>query len=356
MTTEKTSYIGFTCAYTPLALIDAAGYVPYRILPMGNAPDMAGQILHDNLCPHVKRVLDRALDNDLPELAGVVLLNSCDAMRRLADAWQKVRPKDRIILVDLPMTSDDSAVSYFGQEMCRLSDTLFHWKGRPVSSEAIAKSIEKFSQLASLFRSLRQCLYSGKVSGGAAYLQNLYNVAVTRPFHETYRILKGVLEERKTPSSSHNGEPIFLFGNVLPDPEALDLFESCGARIVDEDLCTGSRIFVPLKMEIGEGSEKIFTRLARGLLGRSRCARTLLPMQPGVLAEEVLARATECEARGVIACTAKFCDPYIARIPRVREVLRKAGLPMLHIEGDCTMRSFGQQRTRIQAFAEMLRG
>jgi benzoyl-CoA reductase/2-hydroxyglutaryl-CoA dehydratase subunit BcrC/BadD/HgdB len=352
MTTEKTSYIGFTCAYTPLALIDAAGYVPYRILPMGNSPDAAGQILHDNLCPHVKRVLDRAMDNDLPELAGVVLLNSCDAMRRLADAWQKVRPNDRLILIDLPITSDDSAVSYFGQEMSRLADTLFHWKGRLVSSEAIAKSIEKFNQLASLFRSLRQCLYSGKVSGGAAYLQNLYNVAVTRPFYETCRILKGVLEERKTPSAGHNGVPIFLFGNVLPDPEALGLFESCGARIVDEDLCTGSRVFVPI--EVG-GSEEILSQLARGLLRRPRCARTLLPMQPGVIAEEVLARATACEARGVIACTAKFCDPYIARIPGVREVLRKAGLPMLQIEGDCTMRSFGQQRTRIQAFAEMLR-
>jgi benzoyl-CoA reductase/2-hydroxyglutaryl-CoA dehydratase subunit BcrC/BadD/HgdB len=78
-------------------------------------------------------------------------------------------------------------------------------------------------------------------------------------------------------------------------------------------------------------------------------------MHPGVIAEEVLARATTCKARGVIACTAKFCDPYIARIPGVREVLRKAGLPMLQIEGDCTMRSFGQQRTRIQAFTEMLR-
>jgi len=140
----------------------------------------------------------------------------------------------------------------------------------------------------------------------------------------------------------------------LPDPEALGLFESCGARIVDEDLCTGSRVFTPI--EIREGSEEIFPQLARGLLRRTRCARTLLPGHPGVIAEEVLARAHACQAQGVIACTAKFCDPYIARIPGVREVLRKAGLPMLQIEGDCTMRSFGQHRTRIQAFTEMLRG
>jgi len=352
MTIEKTSYIGFTCAYTPLALIDAAGYTPYRILPIGNSPDLAGQILHDNLCPHVKRVLDRALDKDLPDLAGVVLLNSCDAMRRLADAWQKVRPNDRVILIDLPVTADDPAISYFGRELSRLADTLFQWSGRAASQEAVAESIERYNQLSLLFEALREGLRNGRVSGGAARLQSLYNMAVTRPLDETYRILKGVMENLNSPADGNSGVPIFLFGNVLPDPEALGLFESCGARIVDEDLCTGSRAFAPIEME---KSEETLSQLGRGLLRRPRCARTLLPMQPGVIAGEVLARATACEARGVIACTAKFCDPYIARIPVVREVLRKAGLPMLQIEGDCTMRSFGQHRTRIQAFMEMLR-
>jgi benzoyl-CoA reductase/2-hydroxyglutaryl-CoA dehydratase subunit BcrC/BadD/HgdB len=352
MTTEKTPYIGFTCAYTPLALIDAAGYAPYRILPMGDAPDMAGQILHDNLCPHVKRVLDRALDDDLPELAGVVLLNSCDAMRRLADAWPKVRPKDRVILIDLPLTADDTAATYFASELSRLADTLFHWSNRPASQETMVASIDRYNQAAHLFEALRERLRDGGVSGGAARLQSLYNRAVTQPLDETFRILQGVAEERKTSSTDQNGVPIFLFGNVLPDPEAFGLFASCGARIVDEDLCTGSRVFTPLKIE---GSEETLLQLAREILRRPRCARTLLPMHPGVLAGEVLARATECKVRGVIACSAKFCDPYIARLPVVRETLRKAGLPLLHIEGDCTMRSFGQQRTRIEAFTEMLR-
>lgn len=352
MKTEKTSYIGFTCAYTPLALIDAAGYVPYRILPMGDAPDRAGQLLHDNLCPHVKRVLDRAMDNDLPELAGVVLLNSCEAMRRLADAWPKARPQDRVILIDLPLTVDDTAVSYFARELLRLADTLFQWGKRPASEEAVAASIHRYNQVAHLFEALRKRLRNGGIGGGAARLQGLYNRAVMQPLDETSRILKAVIEETKTPSLDQNGLPIFLFGNVLPDPEAFGLFESCGARIVDEDLCTGSRVFTPLKIE---GSEETLSQLAREILRRPRCARTLAPMQPGMLAEEVVARAVECKARGVIACTAKFCDPYIARLPGIRETLRKAGLPLLHIEGDCTMRSFGQQRTRIEAFTEMLR-
>jgi benzoyl-CoA reductase/2-hydroxyglutaryl-CoA dehydratase subunit BcrC/BadD/HgdB len=38
----------------------------------------------------------------------------------------------------------------------------------------------------------------------------------------------------------------------------------------------------------------------------------------------------------------------------VREALREAGLPLLVLEGDCSLRSLGQQRTRIEAFVEML--
>ena len=94
MTEENNRLIGFTCAYTPIALIDAAGFTPYRVLPTGGWPDQAGRILHDNLCPHIKRVLDRALDKDLPDLFGMVFINSCDAMRRLADAWKSIRPLD----------------------------------------------------------------------------------------------------------------------------------------------------------------------------------------------------------------------------------------------------------------------
>jgi len=45
----------------------------------------------------------------------------------------------------------------------------------------------------------------------------------------------------------------------------------------------------------------------------------------------------------------------MSRLPAIRSALRDAGLPLLLLEGDCAMRSMGQQKTRIEAFAEMLR-
>lgn len=124
---EISKNIGFACAYTPLALIDAAGCAPYRLLPTGEWPDQAGRLLHDNICPTVKRLVDRAMSNDLPDMAGVVFINSCDAMRRMADAWRQIRKNENVILIDLPATDDDPAASYFQTELDQLINALELW-------------------------------------------------------------------------------------------------------------------------------------------------------------------------------------------------------------------------------------
>lgn len=352
MMKEQSEMIGFACAYTPLALIDAAGYVPYRILPTGDWPDQAGHLLHDNLCPHIKRILDRALDKDVPELAGMVFINSCDAMRRLADAWRRIRPHERITLVDLPVMADELSISFFANELSGLTNILSEWSGRSVSKDAIGESIARYNELASLLEALRGRVSRGALKGGSAQMQDLYNRAATEPIEQTLRLMKKFLAEPELRSPVSSGVPIYLFGNVLPDLEAFSLLESCGARIAGEDLCTGSRLFS--LTEVG-GDQEVLVGLARSLLSRPPCARTLDPLQPGKIGEDILAKAKDCDAHGVIGHTIKFCDPYLDRLPRVREALREGKVPLLLLEGDCTMRSMGQQRTRIEAFIEMLR-
>ncbi|RJO63922.1 MAG: 2-hydroxyacyl-CoA dehydratase [Myxococcales bacterium] len=344
--------IGFACAYTPLPLLDAAGFAPFRVLPSGDWPDQAGRLLHDNLCPHVKRILDRALQNDLPELTGMVFINSCDAMRRLADAWKVVRKGGRSVLIDLPVTDDAAAVSYFAEELRRLAATLAEWGGRSPAPEDLLAGVNRRNELARLFGVLQERQKRGALKGGAAALQKLYNFASTQSVDEALAALRKAVEEPEEAGASGPLVPVFLFGNVLPDPEALALFELCGARIAAEDLCTGSRLFKEIPCD---SDDDAYTTLARGLLGRSPCARTLNPVKPVRLAEDVLTAARAGGVRGVIGYTMKFCDPYLARLPAVREVLRETGLPLLLLEGDCTLRSIGQQRTRIEAFVEMLR-
>jgi benzoyl-CoA reductase/2-hydroxyglutaryl-CoA dehydratase subunit BcrC/BadD/HgdB len=50
----------------------------------------------------------------------------------------------------------------------------------------------------------------------------------------------------------------------------------------------------------------------------------------------------------------KFCDPEEFDYPIIKEIIEKAGIPLLHIETEQQLDSYEQIRTRIQSFAEML--
>jgi benzoyl-CoA reductase/2-hydroxyglutaryl-CoA dehydratase subunit BcrC/BadD/HgdB len=102
-------------------------------------------------------------------------------------------------------------------------------------------------------------------------------------------------------------------------------------------------------------NQSILMQLSRNIIEKPPCARSFDPIKPGSLAENVYEKAKACGARGIIGHTLKFCDPYLARLPMVRDKLQDTDIPLLLLEGDCTLRSIGQQRTRIEAFVEMLR-
>jgi benzoyl-CoA reductase/2-hydroxyglutaryl-CoA dehydratase subunit BcrC/BadD/HgdB len=345
--------IGFACAYTPLPLIDAAGFVPFRILPVTSALDQAGSVLHDNMCPHVKRVLDRALSRDLPELSGVVFMNSCESMRRLADAWKRVRSSDNPIVVDLPSTADPSSIAYLANQLSDLWERLIERSETRAPREALGASVRRYNVLAGRLAALEKTVASTNPAGGRALLQGMFNFSVTRPLEESLAKAEKLESMLAGQEKSFAATPVYLFGNVLPGEEAFDLLENSGCRIVADSLCTGSRQLVSLDCD---GGMDPFVPLARSLLARPPCARAVTAQEPHRLAALTVEEARKCGARGVIAHVMKFCDPYLTRLPTVREALAEARLPLLVLEGDCSLRSLGQSRTRIEAFVEMLGG
>ncbi len=349
---SKKKYIGFTCAYTPLQILDAAGFTPYRILPIGDPPDRAGQILHDNLCPNIKRILDRALDRDVPPLEGMVFVNSCDAMRRLADAWRRIRPRDRVFLIDLPVTTEEHSISFLKDEIARLTGTLGEWSGNEIATDDIEKSIKKYNRLAALITELNEKFSSNNMTCSRKEIQAIFNRAVTEPIDSSIEFISNFITENDKRSNESDAVPVYIFGNVLPDPEIFSFFESCGAKIVSDDLCTGSRMIPPV--DISEDNSPFYS-MAKSLLMRTPCLRTMDNSKPHRFGEDIVQRAKARKVSGMIGHTVKFCDPYLLRLPAIRETALKEELPILLLEGDCTMRSIGQHRTRIEAFIEMLR-
>jgi benzoyl-CoA reductase/2-hydroxyglutaryl-CoA dehydratase subunit BcrC/BadD/HgdB len=244
------------------------------------------------------------------------------------------------IVVDLPLTASPASLDFFAAELRRLGAWLEERGGHPFGPE-LARSIERHDELAAALERARESGVEG------ASLQALRLRAVALPAAEA------LVEVLAAPAGARStgGVPVLLAGNMLPDPEAFSLFEQCGLRVVADDLCSGSRQLVPVALR---PAEEPLRGLARAVLERPPCARTLVVERPGDLGDRIAAAAQASGARGVVAHVLKFCDPYLGRLPGLREALRRVGLPLLVLEGDCTLRSLGQYRTRLEAFAETL--
>ena len=352
MIQKSKGLIGFACSYAPVQVIHAAGFTPYRILPEGDAPDQAGQLLHDNLCPHVKRILDRGMSNDVPKLTGTIFVNSCDPMRRLADAWKQTRPNENIIVIDLPSVKNDSSIAFYAKEISRFAKALSQWGNeKKVSDARLLRSIERYNELADCFKNLQKRVKNNELEGSSATLQKIYNYAAQNPVEDSMNFANQNLE-KKIVKTKNDNVPIFLFGNVLSDIKAFELFKECGVLIAADDLCTGSRMMAQVS---DIDTKDLYLSIAKAFFSNPPCARTFEESKPLQIAENIIKRAKKDGAKGVIGYTLKFCDPYLSRLPFIRETLKKEGLPMLIIEGDCSLGSIGQQQTRIEAFIEMLR-
>ncbi len=333
----------------PVPLIEAAGFSPFRIFPETDAPDQAGHLLHDNLCPHVKKVLDRSLSEDLEELEGMVFINSCDSMRRLADAWNEARPNDKIFLVDLPSSCNDSSIQFLAGEYQRMAKTLFEWNGKPFSVDAVKEKTDLWNSLTIPLKELEQEMAGAFYPGLSASFQKIINTAATQSIEKAVDMAKQTLSmDRETKKGL---APVMVFGNLLFDPEVFNLFEEWNIHVSANDFCTGSRFATHIDLSY---SDDIFESLSKAYLTQTPCARTMDTSQPGNIAKNVVQRAKDANVKGVIGFTLKFCDPYLARIPMIREALQKESIPFLMLEGDCTMGAMGQQQTRIEAFSEIL--
>lgn len=342
--------IGFTCAYTPVPVIEAAGFSPFRIFPDGDSPDQAGHLLHDNLCPHVKRVLDKALSDDLPDLAGMVFINSCDSMRRLSDAWQEARPDDKVILLDLPSSTSESSRNFLSKEYTRMAKTLFEWNDQDFTESKVIEKVEEWNHLAKLTAAIETSMNQGFYPGASAKFQNIINAAAQESIKEAISLAQSINISEKA-KKGHT--PVLIFGNLLFDPMVFDLFEEWNLHVSGNDFCTGAR-FVSL-IDVAHNTD-IFKKIADSFLNKTPCARTMDTLHPADIARQIVEKARESNAKGVIGFTLKFCDPYLARMPLIRQALKKEKIPFLMLEGDCTMVSMGQQQTRIEAFTEMIGG
>lgn len=343
--------IGWFCSYTPLEILLAAGLTPYRILPEpGRAITLADSYIDRNFCPYVRTCLGEALEGRYKFLDGLVVVNSCDPMRRMYDVWRHNIGGDFIYLLDLPRIDSAAAVDYHRECLQKLMDDIeIHFKVS-VTDERLVEAIKSLNTSRSLLRELYRVNRDKGLPLTAAQVHTVIRASTALPIDVFNGLLKRLLDEIGNTNfvPGREGPRILITGSVMDNPRVLELIEECGAKVVSDDLCTGTRQF----WDTVESTGDPLTDLSRHYLGRTPCPR--MKDAPKRL-DHILRMVDEFHVDGVIFYTMKFCDPFLFDVPVFKAQFAERGLPSLLLEGDYTPGTLGRVKTRIEAFIEMLR-
>jgi len=355
----KKPIIGWVCTYTPIEIITAAGFHPYRILP-NTDPSLAISYLDSNFCPYVRSCLGEALDKKSEYADNLIIVNSCDAMRRLYDAWRHYIRGNFIYFLDLPRDDSMKDIQYYQDNLQSLIDGLEEKFKIKISEDSLYRAIlicnktrELLAELFDLYLneqvSLSAVEFLQIVKGSMAFPQEEYN-GVLEKFIKDLRIEEKISSDD---SQIENKAKILITGTIMDDLSIAGTIEDYGGKIVFVDMCTGNRYFqnqIPLKIskKINNNPLKL---LAEYYLSKTPCPRM---MNLEKRWEYLLKIIKDNQVKGVIFYNLKFCDTSFFELPIIRERLQKYGISSLCLEGEFASSTSGRIKTRIQAFLEVL--
>ena len=339
------------CSYTPLELIYAGGFLPYRIIGHSEPPKNADSYIHPNFCQFVKSTIDVAIDGGYNFLEGVVFVNSCDAMRRLHDVWKRYVPTKFIHILDIPMGNLSLGDTYLKEEFDKLRCALENYASITISDQDIENAIEVYNESRSIYNRLNALRTKNPPSITGTELMKF-----TSDFFETdpkvwNKETKDFLDKINTPLNNQtksNNPRVLLSGSPLHEIDFISFIEEIGLNVVYEDLCTGSKFFDLVIQD----SQDVLGSLSEAYLTRTPCARM---MKLKERAEQIYKNAERFKVDGIIHHSLKFCDTYLYDVPALKAILTEKGLNVLFIESDGGLGNVNQIRTRIEAFSEIIK-
>ena len=355
----KKPIMGWVCTYTPIEIIIAAGFYPYRILPTTD-PSLANSYLDSNFCPYVRSCLGEALDKKSEYADNLIIVNSCDAMRRLYDAWRHYVQGSYIHLIDLPRDDSVRDIQYYQDNLQSLIDGLEEKFKIKISEDSLYRAILVCNKTRELLADLSDLYINKTVSLSVLEFLQIVRGSMVFPQEKYNRLLEKFIKDAKkeenilsNSSGIKNKSKILITGTIMDDLSMAEVIEDYGGKIVFVDMCTGNRYFqnqIPLKTskKINNNPLKL---LAEYYLSKTPCPRM---MNLEKRWEYLLKIIKDNQVKGVIFYNLKFCDTSFFELPIIRERLQKYGISSLCLEGEFASGTSGRIKTRIQAFLEVL--
>ena len=346
--------MGYLCSAIPEEIFTAAGLLPFRIRATGSTGTELSDAHFSNLnCSFVRHCFNVALLGEYDFLDGLVLVNSCDNLRRIYDHWKQQLSTSFVRIMSFPRKAGPPQVDWYQRELAELRSGIEEHFGLEISDSRLWESIRLHNETRRLQRQLYELRKAEHppISGADTLAVVVAGTAMPK---ESYNdMLRDLLDElRDAEGIADYRARLMVLGSILDDPEYLRVIEDQGGLVVTDSTCFGSRIIWKEVRE--EGGDPIRALAQHYVADRHSCPRTFGEHERR--AEFVREMIREFKVDGVIGERLSFCDQWGFAQYSIQNDFKEDGIPYLPLEREYILSGVGQLRTRVQAFLETLGG
>ncbi len=342
--------VGCFNAMTPQEMIHAAGALPVLIQDVGMDITEARRYLPEFLCPTLKDCLAQAMDGKLSYIDGIIMSHLCEGMRGFYGVWEKNAGLSDPLLIQVPATSEESALTFYIEECRKLKRYLEELTGNQITDEALKKSIAIYNENRALINKLYELRKPSQNRIKGSEIVSVLNAGLIMPKEKHNEMLKKFIAEKTAEPVQETAEDsltFYLISNELFEAETImSTIEALGSTVVSDNLAYGLRY----SMEPVAMNGDPMLSLADHYLNKIPCPGKF---RSDVLVNKLTDSIKELKCNGAIWSVEKYCDPYIFEFPIFQQSMKENGIPLLKIEAEDVSNS-GRLKTKIEAFAEML--
>lgn len=347
--------VGYFCTYLPVELLHAAGVVPIRLFKGGEEQIAASGEIHTRsfFCQFTQTAIGSFREKDplYTAVDKIYTFNTCDQMKKVAEGIYEFYHVPVQIFCLPRERHRAAALNFYYTEIRAFKEDLEELTGRKISNEDLYRQIKLHNQIRRTLTDISELRKrTGPPLTGREFLTLVKGYYYLPPeevlplYQELYRRLAS------KPDLDDDRIRLMMSGGIIADGDEklIRLIEDgVGARVVVEDHCTGIRHFYCQVPEEGDP----LRNLAQGYLHKAPCVRTK-PLKDRVEFANQLAQ--EYQVDGVVHTYLKFCTCYGISKNTFVNAFKRLDIPVLELASDYSHSDFGQLKTRIEAFVEVL--
>ena len=352
--THDKKLVGVSPMHLPEEIVHAAGLQPVVLQESDEPVTFGHAYIFPHFCAWTRSVLDLLAKEKLDLFDGLLFFDECLQTRATRIiAGDRIRfPYYRLVQPTCSLRSP-SALAEVTETYEQLRSDIEKFVGHRITDKALQESILLYNKNRDLLRKLYDIRRRKPGVLRAREIVAIVQSSMVMPKEEHSELMEKLLPKLEQREPRPNGRVrLVLSGHLClaPKTDLLDIMEEAGGVIVDDDLYTGYRYFATDVPANGNPIEALAKRYL-----------TNVPPNPtrwdpdSDWAEYIIDMTNRNKAQGVIVLVVKHCELHHWYFAHIRRMLMSLEIPYLLLETEHETVSLGPERTRIEAFMEMIR-